>query len=64
MTEMEIIIDASGEVQIRIKGAHGNECLQFSEWIEAALGRVLTREWTREYYEKEAGLNSEIQQRQ
>jgi hypothetical protein len=52
--ELEIIIDANGQVSIKVAGAKGGKCLDITKPIEEALGDVKVREMTPEYYEQPA----------
>lgn len=54
--ELEITIDASGQVSIRVAGAKGGKCLDITKPIEEALGEVKVREMSPEYYEQPAGI--------
>ena len=48
--EIEIEIDAHGQVQIWVKGVDGPKCLQLTSELEALIGEVLGRELTSDYY--------------
>lgn len=48
--EMEIEIGRDGKVSITVKGVQGKECLEFSQFLEAALGETVEQELTSEYY--------------
>ena len=50
--ELEITIDAKGQVSIKVAGAKGGKCLDITKPIEEALGEVKVREMTPEYYEQ------------
>lgn len=52
--ELEITIDASGNVSIKVVGAKGGKCLDITKPIEDALGEVKVRDMTPEYYEQPA----------
>lgn len=52
--ELEITIDADGQVKIKVAGAKGGKCLDITKPIEEALGDVKVREMTPEYYEQPA----------
>lgn len=49
--ELEIEIAADGTVKVHVKGAKGQQCLQYVQ-IFAELGRVSSKDLTSEYYEK------------
>jgi hypothetical protein len=51
--EMEIEISSEGKVSIHVKGVAGKECLEFSRFLEEALGEVVEQERTSEYYMEE-----------
>lgn len=48
--EMEIEIGRDGKVSITVKGVPGRECLEFSQFLEQALGEIIEQEVTSEYY--------------
>ena len=48
--EMEIEIGRDGKVSIKVKGVTGQECLEFSQFLEEALGETVEQELTSEYY--------------
>lgn len=52
--ELEITIDASGNVSIKVAGAKGGKCLDITKPIEEALGEVKVRDMSPEYYEQPA----------
>jgi hypothetical protein len=52
MQELEITIDKEGQVQVAVRGVHGEGCLAVTRNIEEAVGRVEEREYTPEYYEQ------------
>lgn len=52
--ELEITIDANGQVSIKVAGAKGGKCLDITKPIEEALGEVKVREMSPEYYEQPA----------
>jgi len=60
--EMEIEIDRDGKVNIKVKGVQGADCLEFSQFLEEALGETLEREITSEYYQLPAPTESSVQQ--
>ncbi|HET6611620.1 MAG TPA: DUF2997 domain-containing protein [Kofleriaceae bacterium] len=49
--EIEITIDAKGEVSFSIKGVKGSACVDETRFLEDAIGEVRERERTSEYYE-------------
>jgi hypothetical protein len=60
--EMEIEIGRDGKVNIRVKGVQGPECLEFSQFLEEALGETLEHEVTSEYYQLPASTEATVQQ--
>jgi len=52
--ELEITIDANGQVSIKVAGAKGGKCLDITKPIEEALGEVKVRQMSSEYYEQPA----------
>lgn len=48
--EMEIEIGRDGKITITVKGVQGKECLEFSQFLEQALGETVEQELTSEYY--------------
>ena len=60
---LEIEIDATGKVQVHVKGAGGKRCLDFVQIFEALLGRVETQNLTAEYYQNETEVHSHLHQR-
>jgi hypothetical protein len=52
MQELEISIDKEGRVEVQVRGAHGDECLAVTKDLENAVGTVLERTLTPEYYER------------
>ncbi|MGD2175483.1 MAG: DUF2997 domain-containing protein [Candidatus Brocadiaceae bacterium] len=49
--DLEIEIRDNGEVQVHIRGAKGEECLSYVEFLEDVVGPVRERRLTHEYYE-------------
>jgi hypothetical protein len=60
--EMEIEIGRDGKVSIKVKGVQGVECLEFSQFLEAALGETVEQEITSEYYQVPASTETTVQQ--
>jgi hypothetical protein len=60
--EMEIEIGRDGKVNIKVKGVQGPECLEFSQFLEEALGETLEHEVTSEYYQLPASTEATVQQ--
>ena len=51
--EIEITISPSGEVQMKVIGMAGKGCLEATKELEDALGLVVSREKTSEFYQNE-----------
>jgi DUF2997 family protein len=62
--EMEIEIGRDGKVSIKVNGVQGAECLEFSQFLEEALGETLEQERTSEYYQVPASIEATVQQAQ
>jgi len=60
--EMEIEIDRDGKVNIKVKGVQGADCLEFSQFLEEALGETVEQELTSEYYQRPAPTETTVQQ--
>jgi hypothetical protein len=60
--EMEIEIGRDGKVNITVNGVQGAECLEFSRFLEEALGETLEQERTSEYYQVPASTEAAVQQ--
>jgi len=60
--EMEIEIDRDGKVNIKVKGVQGADCLEFSQFLEEALGETVEQEITSEYYQVPASTETTVQQ--
>jgi Protein of unknown function (DUF2997) len=60
--EMEIEIGRDGKVSIKVKGVQGTDCLEFSQFLEEALGETVEQELTSEYYQAPASSETTVQQ--
>ena len=57
--EIEIVINAKGEVTFQVKGMKGGSCLDETKFLEQALGGgVLDQQKTGEFYEQSEGYTS------
>jgi hypothetical protein len=59
--DIEIVIDAKGEVTFQVKGVKGGSCLDETKFLEAALGgedAIVDQQKTSEYYEQSEGYVS------
>jgi len=54
MHEIDITISPTGEVQLTVRGAAGEACLEMTRKLEEELGIVVAREKTADYYQTEA----------
>ena len=61
MQELEIKIDGDGNVTVRVIGGDGAKCVDLTKEIEAALGDVLERKLTEEYYQEPVEEHTEQQ---
>jgi hypothetical protein len=59
LEEIEIEIDAQGQVQIWVKGVDGPRCLQLTSELEAVIGNLIGREMTSDYYLSTDGVISD-----
>ena len=59
--DIEIVINAKGEVTFQMKGVKGGSCLDETKFLEAALGgdaAVVDQQKTSEFYEQSEGYVS------
>jgi hypothetical protein len=59
--EIEIVINAKGEVTFQVKGIKGGSCMDETKFLEQALGgdaAVVDQQKTSEYYEAAEGYSS------
>jgi hypothetical protein len=59
--DIEIVINAKGEVTFEVKGVKGGSCLGETKFLEQALGgdaAVVDQQKTSEYYEQSEGYVS------
>ncbi len=61
--ELEIVIDAEGNVRINTEGLKGEECLVETKALEAALGEVSSRTKTSEFFQKSTRQRASTSQR-
>jgi hypothetical protein len=50
--DIEITISPTGEVSFTVKGVKGSSCVDETKFLEEAMGGVIDRERTAEYYEE------------
>lgn len=48
--ELEIIIDRTGKITLKVHGAPGPRCLAYADLVREIIGREDQRELTQEYY--------------
>ena len=57
--DIEIVINAKGEVTFEVKGVKGGSCLDETKFLEQALGGVvIDQQKTSEFYEQSEGYVS------
>lgn len=59
--DIEIVINAKGEVTFQVKGMKGGSCLEETKFLEQALGgdaAVVDQQKTSEFYEQSEGYVS------
>jgi len=57
--DIEIVINAKGEVTFQVKGVKGGSCLDETKFLEQALGgEVIDQQKTTEFYEQSEGYSS------
>lgn len=56
--EIEVEIDPEGNVKLVTHGLKGQSCMKETEQVEKAVGKVASREKTREFYERASGTAS------
>jgi hypothetical protein len=57
--DIEIVINAKGEVTFQVKGMKGGSCIDETKFLEQALGGdVVDQQKTSEYYEQSEGYVS------
>lgn len=58
--ELEVTIGADGTVKITTRGLRGEACIEETKALEKALGKVLRRQKTGEYYERSASTKTGV----
>lgn len=60
MQEIDVFIDASGDVKIEVRGVKGHSCLDLTKQLEIALGGdVQQREMTPEFQEQSQSIDDQ-----
>jgi hypothetical protein len=62
--ELEFSIDDEGKISIKVVGAEGSECLEMTKAIEEALGIVVDRQKTSEFYVEPAKQTDTVERKQ
>jgi len=60
--ELEITIDKEGNVQIKVIGGDGSSCVDLTKDLEEALGLVVDRRLTEEYYAEQVDAETHLEQ--
>jgi hypothetical protein len=60
---VEVLISPEGEVKITTHGLRGQTCLEETESLEKAVGKVKSREKTREAYQTETTTQGTVKNR-
>ncbi len=60
--ELEISIDDDGNVTIKVVGVAGPDCLALTKDIEEALGVVVDRQRTNEFYQEKPQVTERVDQ--
>lgn len=60
--ELEISIDDDGNVTIKVVGVAGPDCLALTKEIEEALGIVVDRQRTNEFYQEKPQVTERVDQ--
>lgn len=58
--ELEISIDDDGNVTIKVVGVAGPDCLALTKEIEEALGIVVDRQRTSDYYQEKPQVTERV----
>jgi hypothetical protein len=62
--ELEFSIDDDGKISIKVIGAQGAECLEMTKAIEEALGIVVDRTKTSEFYQQPQKQQDQVEGKQ
>ena len=60
--ELEITIDKEGNVQIKVIGGDGSSCVELTKDLEQALGIVVDRSLTEDYYTETVDHEAQVEQ--
>lgn len=61
--EFEVTIGPNGEIQVEVKTGDGKSCLELTEFLEQALGKVKDRKLKPEYYRQTDKSRQEIRRK-
>ena len=61
--EYEITISADGKVEVEIRGHPGKSCLEVAKFFEQIVGQQTSQELTREFYEPDQEVRTNLEQR-
>ncbi|RMG16398.1 MAG: DUF2997 domain-containing protein [Planctomycetota bacterium] len=62
LDELEIKIDKDGNVTLRVIDGDGERCIELTKELEEALGLVVDRRLTAEYYEQSEQVEGQVEQ--
>ncbi len=62
--ELEFSIDDDGKISIKVIGAQGAECLELTKVIEEALGLVVDRKKTPDFYVQKNPQSDQVEGKQ
>ncbi|MEK7469490.1 MAG: DUF2997 domain-containing protein [Planctomycetota bacterium] len=54
--ELEITVEKDGKVVVHMKGVKGRHCVDFTNWLAAAVGRTADVTLTSEHYEPDIAV--------
>ena len=60
--ELEISVDAEGNVTIKVVGGDGTSCVELTKELEEALGLVDGRTLTENYYQPQTDVEGQVEQ--
>lgn len=61
--EIEVVIGPDGAVRLETRGLKGQSCLAETQALEKALGRVVRREKTREFWQQAQDVKGSARRR-
>ena len=61
MQTIEVTVSPQGETRVETKGFAGSSCRQASQFLEQALGAIVSEKLTPEYYHQESAQH-QVQQ--